>query len=434
MGEEGQRLGQREAVDAEPEAVVDLGAGDRLAGLGLDALGGGGDEVRPEHLLQRPAGQQILRGVGGEVGEPRAHGVDLVAHHGVEALALGGLQVGIVEHVEGGPHAGERCPARLGQLDQPVVAARLGGIVVGDVVEEQHVAAEGGVPFAGPHRRQADLEEVAGRRGGDELRGRGGLAAGDAALDGFAGVVDQGAVDHRVDRPAEADQLGAAGAVGGAREPAEEGAGAAVVEQDPPVEVADDDALVQLGHQRPELVALERHLAAGVFDQPRHVGAKRPPLVGEPVDGLGQGANGVAAGGGERGRRRVVDEEPGRICEPRRRRDERLVEPADRPGAERGRREPPSEHQRAVARDERGKRRTLARGRASRGARARRAPARRPRAAPGASSASARRRSKLTPAFPGPSPPDPGWRRAWSHRRRRRRRGRGRRRSRAPSP
>ena len=171
MGEEGQRLGQREAVDAEPEAVVDLGAGDRLAGLGLDALGGGGDEVRPEHLLQRPAGQQILRGVGGEVGEARAHGVDLVAHHGVEALALGGLEVGIVEHVEGGPHAGERCPARLGQLDQPVVAARLGGIVVGDVVEEQHVAAEGGVAFAGPHRRQADLEEVAGRRGGDELRG-----------------------------------------------------------------------------------------------------------------------------------------------------------------------------------------------------------------------------------------------------------------------
>ena len=250
VGEEGQRLGQREAVDAEPEAVVDLGAGDRLAGLGLDALGGGGDEVRPEHLLQRPAGQQILRGVGGEVGEARAHGVDLVAHHGVEALALGGLQVGIVEHVEGGPHAGERCPARLGQLDQPVVAARLGGIVVGDVVEQQHVAAEGGVAFAGPHRRQADLEEVAGRRGGDELRGRGGLAAGDAALDGFAGVVDQGAVDHRVDRPAEADQLGAAGAVGGAREPAEQGAGAAVVEQDPPVEVADDDALVQLGHQR----------------------------------------------------------------------------------------------------------------------------------------------------------------------------------------
>ena len=119
---------------------------------------------------------------------------------------------------------------------------------------------------------------------------------------------------------------------------------------------------MQLGHQRPELVALERHLAAGVLDQPRHVGAKRPPLVGEPVDGLGQGADGGAAGGGERGRRRVVDEEPGRVGEPGRRRDVRLVEPADRPGAERGRREPPSEHQRAVARDERGERRTLVGG------------------------------------------------------------------------
>ena len=40
--------------------------------------------------------------------------------------------------------------ARLASVSwhQPLVAARLGGVVVGDVVEKQHVAAEGGVAFA----------------------------------------------------------------------------------------------------------------------------------------------------------------------------------------------------------------------------------------------------------------------------------------------
>ena len=64
---------------------------------------------------------------------------------------------------------------------------------------------------------------------------------------------DELAVEHRVDRAAQPDQLGATGQRGRIGKRAELQPRAVVVEQDAPVEVADDDALRQLRHQRREI-------------------------------------------------------------------------------------------------------------------------------------------------------------------------------------
>ena len=134
---------------------------------------------------------------------------------------------------------------------------------------------------------------MAGGRAGHEAPRGAGRAAGDALLDGLERVGDQRAVDDAMDRAAEADQLRPARRR--AREPAEELAGAFVVEQDPAVEVADHHALVELGHQRAELVALLGHVPARLGHQPGHVLLQRAPLLREAVDRRG-----------ERARRRVA--------------------------------------------------------------------------------------------------------------------------------
>ena len=95
---------------------------------------------------------------------------------------------------------------------------------------------------------------------------------------------DQGAVDDRMDRPPEPDQLRAARAPRRRRQSPEELPGAGVVEQDPAFEVADHHALLELGHQRAELVALVRDLGARLGDAPGHVGRERPARGGQRVD------------------------------------------------------------------------------------------------------------------------------------------------------
>ena len=181
-------------------------------------------------------------------------------------------------------------------------------------------------------------------------------AAGDAPLDRLERVRDQRAVDDAVDRTPEPDQLGAPRPLRRTREPAEQLARTPVVEQDPPVEVADHYALVELGHQCGKLVALLRHLAARLGHQPRHVHLQGPPRAGEPVDGPGQLAR-RAPPGHEIGRRGIADQHPGRIREPRRRGHVRRVEPARGPGRQRGRNQPPGHGQHTVGRHQRPERR-----------------------------------------------------------------------------
>ena len=183
----------------------------------------------------------------------------------------------------------ERRPARLGELEQLPVAPRLRLVLVGDVVEQQHEAAQRRSLRRGrAHRRHADPQQVPGRRAGHEpRRGRRRVAPRAMRCSTVSQRVrDQRPVDDAVDRAAEPDQLRAA--AGASPTAAEQRARPLVVEQDPAVEVADHHALVQLGHQRAELVALLGHAAARLLHQPRHVRLQRPALAGQRVDRAGR--------------------------------------------------------------------------------------------------------------------------------------------------
>ena len=162
------------------------------------------------------------------------------------------------------------------------------------------------------------------------------------------------AADDAVNGPPEPDQFGTLGARWPLREPAEELQRALVVEQDLPFEVADKHALVQLGHQRGELVALLRHVPARLGHQPRHVLLQAATLAGQSVDCAGQVADRGAALRNEIGRCGVADQHPCRTREPRRRSDMRRVEPVDRPSRESGRAPAPEHQQHSV----RGRQRT----------------------------------------------------------------------------
>jgi hypothetical protein len=106
---------------------------------------------------------------------------------------------------------------------------------------------------------------------------------------------DELAIEDRVDRTAEPDQLAAVGKVRCVRKGAELQSRAVVVEEDAAVEVADHDALRKLGHQRREAAPLLLDLAACFLDALMHVGAQRVALAREPLDDLGEGARGGIA-------------------------------------------------------------------------------------------------------------------------------------------
>ena len=101
-------------------------------------------------------------------------------------------------------------------------------------------------------------------------------------------VGDELAVEHRVDRAAQADQLGAVGQLRRVRQRPELVARALVVEQDAAVEVAHDDALRQLGHQRGQAAALLLDAPAGLGDLGRDVAAQPFALLHQFVEGIGQ--------------------------------------------------------------------------------------------------------------------------------------------------
>ena len=215
-GQVGQCLKQREAVDLEPQRAVDLRCGSTHTGNGLDAPQPGRDQVRAQHVLQRPACLHALCGAVGQVADALAHRADLVANDTVEALAHGRFQVGVVEHLDGRLKVAERRPAALGQPVQQLVARGFGFEVAGDVVQHQHEAAEDGL-LAGlanvAHRRHLRAQQLPAGGGGDELGRRAAGPALQALLDIFQRVGHQLAIEHRVDRPAQAHQFGPAGPV-----------------------------------------------------------------------------------------------------------------------------------------------------------------------------------------------------------------------------
>ena len=174
---------------------------------------------------------------------------------------------------------------------QHAVALGLVGEVARDVLQHQHEPGQRGAVAARvdrAHRRHLHPQQLAGAGAGDELRRRMRGTARQPLLHALQRMRHQGAVEHGVDRPAQAQQLGAAGQRRCAGQGAELGARAAVVEQDAAVQVAHHHALRQLGHQRGQAVALLLDAAAGFAHLGRDVGAQRVALAGELAHGLGQ--------------------------------------------------------------------------------------------------------------------------------------------------
>ncbi|MDT4837766.1 hypothetical protein FQZ97_715070 [compost metagenome] len=295
-GQVHQRLQHRKALHLEPQSAVHVHRRSRQAGHHLNATQRRVHEIGAQHVFQRPAGLEAVGRARFQRPDALAERARFFADDPQEAFAHGGFQIGVVEHVDRGLHVGQCRTAALGERVQHLVFGRLGLVVARDVVQHQHEAAQldavgGGLGRLGlhrAHRRHLHPQQLARRRGGDEL-GRGlARAAQHALLDVLQRVGHQLAVEHAVDGAAQADQLGPAGHPGRLRERAELHASAVVVQQDAPIEVTDHHALRQLGHERgqPRALLLD---ALGRLAHPRiHLAAQLFALDHELVEQVGQ--------------------------------------------------------------------------------------------------------------------------------------------------
>ncbi len=421
-GQVHQRLQQRVAVDLQPQRRVDLVGADAAGRMRRrDAPQRGGAQVGAEHVLERPARLLRLHGMRAEAVDALAHRTHLVAHDAQEALAGGGVEVLVVEHLDGRLQVAERGAAAFGELLQQAVAQRLVGIVAGDVVEQQHEAVQrggvggpgrsgggrgvagstgvgrrwrrivrlvgalpacfgmrlglrtgrfvrtrlgraAGIAFAsrdGPHRRQLHAQQLPAAAVRDELRRRRRHAALQPLLHALERMRDELPVEHRVDRAAEADQLGAAGQRRRVRQRPELPARALVVEQDAAVEVAHHHRLRQLRHQRGEPAALLLDVAAGLAHGLVHALAQRAALAQQLVDGVGQRARAGAALRRQRTYAVAGDRRLRLLGEPRRRDDEMPACAVHQHAGGERQQQPAGEQQRRPRREQRGERRPL---------------------------------------------------------------------------
>ena len=185
-------------------------------------------------------------------------------------------------------------------MQQPVTLA-LVGEVARDVVQHQHEPGDGvggrGLVADGAHRRHLHAQQLPPSRAGDELRGRVGHAALQALLHAVERMRHQLAVEHAVDRTADAQQLGPTGHHVGQRAELQPRAG--VVQQHAAVEVAHHHALRQLGHQRGQTRALGVDVTRGGPHALVDVGLQRAALLHQLVDHRLHGPHLGTAGHGQ---------------------------------------------------------------------------------------------------------------------------------------
>ena len=113
-------------------------------------------------------------------------------------------------------------------------------------------------------------------------------------------MVHQRTVEHGVDRASQTDRGRSVGQPGGVGQGAELQACAVVVQQHPAVQVADHDALGELGHQGRQPPALLVDLLAGQLHLPLHVVLQRAALCDQCLDRACQAAHRGAACIGQR--------------------------------------------------------------------------------------------------------------------------------------
>ena len=137
-----ERLEQRKAVDLEPERRVHVVRPAAHARGGLDPAPRRLHEVGADHLLERPAGHQRRGALPGDLVDPPRHRGHLFLRHAMKALAHGGVQGVVLQHLHRRPQVRERASRRLGQLVQQALARGLLLVVEGDVLQHQHEARD----------------------------------------------------------------------------------------------------------------------------------------------------------------------------------------------------------------------------------------------------------------------------------------------------
>ena len=218
---------------------------------------------------------------------------------------------------------------------------------VAHVVGATHVARVphiAGAPHV-VHRGHLHPQQLPARGAGDELRRRLGGAGLYAPADRLERVADERAVEHRVDRTAQADQLGAARCERRGRQRAELLACALVVKQDAAVEIAHQHALGQLGHQRREPAALQFDAVAGLRDLLGDVVLQARALLRKRVQRAGQAAIRGVALRFEAARASVGQQHLGLLVELRRGFDKALEQARQAPGRHAEGAEPEHHHE-----------------------------------------------------------------------------------------
>ena len=131
----------------------------------------------------------------------------------------------------------------------------------------------------GEHRRELDADELSGGRGGDETRDRRGVAAPSLlqrALEPW--MMRLRSKMANTERPRPTRRVRLAGGLGVGERLAQQPRRARVVEQNAPLDVADDHALGELGHQRGQPVALFLDARVGLADALRRRPAAAPGM------------------------------------------------------------------------------------------------------------------------------------------------------------
>ena len=130
--------------------------------------------------------------------------------------------------------------------------------------------------------------ELARRRGRDEVGDRRTLALVDAVVDALECVDDEIAVEDREDRAAEAHQrVRLAGGGGAVERLAQQLHRSRVVQQDAALDVAHDDALRELGHERGQAASLLFDAVVRFTNLAIDVRLLRGVRLGKPIDRAG---------------------------------------------------------------------------------------------------------------------------------------------------
>ncbi len=160
----------------------------------------------------------------------------------------------------------------------------------GDVLDGQHVAGHRSLTLlarCSKDRDHLDAQQLAATCRRDEIRNRR-LAGGQALADHFLRMFDLALFEDRENRATKPDQRPAGDRSRSLRQRLELQPGTVVIEQDAAVEIAHDDSLGELRHQRRQAVFFFLNRSLGGGDLGIDIVHQHVALLRQVVGGLGQ--------------------------------------------------------------------------------------------------------------------------------------------------